>query len=99
MATIAASGPIKFSDIQAVMGGSGAISMSAYAQNSTSYYTRGVSGIPNTGINVGAFLGKARAVRSGLLYRIFNLDHGCCLEAGIPASRQESLPSMIVRLL
>jgi hypothetical protein len=71
MATIAASGPIKFSDIQAVMGGSGSVSLGAYAQNASTYFARGVSGIPNTNVNVGAFLGKARALRSGLLYRVF----------------------------
>ena len=72
MATVPSS-VIKFSDIQSIMGGSGTVSMSQYVANASTYYSRGVSGISGSGpINVGQFAGKARALRSGFMYRIFS---------------------------
>ena len=69
MATIASSGSISFSSIQAIMGGTGAVSMSQYKQSGN--YARGVSGVSDTNVNIGSFAGKAKALNSGLMYRVF----------------------------
>lgn len=58
------SGYITFSNIQAEFGGQNPIFMSEYYANSTSNYTTGVSGIPNTGsvIQLSNFYGKSSPV-------------------------------------
>ena len=71
MAKVAASGPISFSSIQAIMGGSGPVSMSQYAQLSNSYFARGVPTVPNTNVNVGSFAGQPKVLSSGFMYRTF----------------------------
>ena len=71
MATIAASGPISFTDIQAVMGGSGPVSIQDYIQSAATGYAKGVPGIGDTNLNIADFQGKSKALVSGLQYRLF----------------------------
>jgi hypothetical protein len=72
MAIVPASGPIRFSDLQAVMGGSGPVSLSQYKQSASTYYSRGVPGVTDTDVALSQFQGKAKALKSGLQYRVFN---------------------------
>lgn len=71
MASVAASGPISFTDIQAVMGGSGPVSMQDYIQSAATGYAKGVPGIGNANISIADFQGKSKALMNGLQYRIF----------------------------
>lgn len=71
MATIAASGPISFTDIQAVMGGTGPVSMQDYIQSAATGYAKGVPGIGDTNVGIADFQGKSKALVSGLQYRLF----------------------------
>ena len=71
MATIAASGPISFTDIQAVMGGTGPVSIQDYIQSAATGYAKGVPGIGDTNLNIADFQGKSKALVSGLQYRLF----------------------------
>lgn len=75
MATLPSSGPISFADIQSVMGGSGPVSLADYAQNASTYYARGVPGVTSTDVGVDQFLGKAKALKHGFMYRIFRQSY------------------------
>lgn len=57
-------GTISLSQIQTEFGGTNPINMSEYYNNSASYYTQGVTGIPsiNATISFSQFLGKAKYV-------------------------------------
>lgn len=73
MATLPASGAISFSQLRTVMGGSGAVTASSYRADSSTYFTRGVTGIPTSGsLSVSVFAGKSRAMLPGLVFRIFS---------------------------
>lgn len=71
MASIASSGPISFADIQAVMGGTGPVSIQDYAQSAAARYARGVPGIGDSNLSITDFQGKSKALLDGLQYRIF----------------------------
>ncbi len=71
MASVPSSGPISFTDIQAVMGGSGPISIQDYIQSAATGYAKGVPGIGDTNLNIADFQGKSKALVSGLQYRLF----------------------------
>jgi hypothetical protein len=71
MATLPASGPISYADIQAVMGGSGPVSLQDYRKSASTRYTRGVPGMADTDMSLTAFQGKGKALLDGLQYRIF----------------------------
>ena len=71
MASVPSSGPISFTDIQAVMGGSGPISIQDYIQSAAAGYAKGVPGIGDTNLNIADFQGKSKALVSGLQYRLF----------------------------
>jgi len=71
MASIASSGPISFSDIQAVMGGSGPVSIQDYAQSAATRYAKGVPGIGDSNVGIADFQGKSKALLDGLQYRVF----------------------------
>jgi hypothetical protein len=71
MASVPSSGPISFTDIQAVMGGSGPVSIQDYIQSAATGYAKGVPGIGDTNLNITDFQGKSKALVSGLQYRLF----------------------------
>ena len=71
MASIASSGPISFADIQAVMGGTGPVSIQDYAQSAAARYAKGVPGIGDSNLSITDFQGKSKALLDGLQYRIF----------------------------
>ena len=71
MTTISASGPISFTDIQAVMGGTGPVSIQDYIQSAATGYAKGVPGIGDTNVGIADFQGKSKALVSGLQYRLF----------------------------
>lgn len=52
MASVAASGPISFTDIQAVMGGTGPVSIEDYIQSAATGYAKGVPGIADTNVGI-----------------------------------------------
>jgi len=71
MASIASSGPISFADIQAVMGGTGPVSIQDYTQSASTRYAKGVPGISDSNVGIADFQGKSKALLDGLQYRIF----------------------------
>lgn len=75
MASISASGPISFSQIQAVFGGSDPISLSEYYSDAPPpNYTSGVSGIParNTPISITMFQGKSKTLLTTLAPNVYS---------------------------
>lgn len=68
--SIPASGPIRFSQIQTVFGGSSPIFFSEYYTNANPSFTQGVTGIPAQGtpIRVGLFQGKSKPTPGNSLY-------------------------------
>lgn len=73
--SLPASGPISFSEIQRVLGGSNPISLSEYYANAAGGYAAGVPGIPSTGvpIPVSAFRGKAKPVAAVEITKLMEL--------------------------
>ncbi len=82
MATLPASGPISFADIQAVMGGSGPVSLQDYTKSASTRYTRGIPGMGDTNMSLTAFQGKGKALLDGLQYRIFRRQYLFATGAG-----------------
>lgn len=68
------SGPIKMSDLINILGPGGIVqtSMSQYAKNSSTYYSKGILGITDTDISLSQFYGKKKLLKPGFTYRIFN---------------------------
>jgi hypothetical protein len=62
--SLPASGEIRISQLQTVMGGGNPIYLSEYYQNNTNGFTSGISGIPNIGstIRISNFYGKSKNV-------------------------------------
>lgn len=67
--SIPASGPISFSQIQTVFGGTNPISLSEYYTNANPAHTQGVTGIPAQGtpIRVGLFQGRSKPASGGTI--------------------------------
>jgi len=67
--SIPASGPISFSQIQTVFGGTPPVSLSEYYTNANPAHTQGVTGIPAQGtpIRVGLFQGRSKPATGGTI--------------------------------